>query len=283
MGNSHFLGMSSFFPASVTKLFILLILVGGFCAFDVGPWCEHHYLPVYACVFGWCRGKNMCYEMAKFANKHTDRLHWRKLFRLLIDFLAIWYDIFKPFSFRYRFATFFSHIFAAHFFPEFRCAITMWSHFGKNLPIEHGDALALAGSLSLHCILCDRGDFWHKMIDTFVKISSTNSMYRKDTVENLLYILSQSRESFRQQTECENRSAYYSNTSVLKIITTSLGAKRTVFTVQYNECVCVSLVEIFYVVVFSFIPILALSLMRGSMRTKRTVHGAIALAAHSHT
>lgn len=43
---------------------------------------------VHVCVTVWMGvmlSKNMCYGMAKFANKHDDRLQCRKLFRLLID------------------------------------------------------------------------------------------------------------------------------------------------------------------------------------------------------
>lgn len=133
------------FSASVTKLFILPILVGAAFVYLILVRDVITIIRILcACVcvrvcMGEMLSKNMCYEMAKFANKHDDRLQCRKLFRLLID---SW-----PFGVSFSSlssivsTTFFSHI-LRHFccsfrYQEFRCVITTCSHFEENLPIEH--------------------------------------------------------------------------------------------------------------------------------------------------
>lgn len=188
----HVLSFFSAFSIVWRNYLFLHILVGGFCVFDFSSWCDHDYSPmsfasVCVHVFWMMLSKNMCYEMAKFANKHVDRLHCRKVFRLLIDFSHSACHFQAS-----RFATFFSHIlwnFWLFLLSIPLCDNSAWSHFDENLPIlcvfVCWNKSVLTGSLFSFSF--QRGDFWHKMIDISAKRSSINSMHSKNAVENLLY------------------------------------------------------------------------------------------------
>lgn len=132
------------FPATVTKLFILPILVGGFCycVFDFSPWCDHDYSPVCICVSLLCVWLCLCV---------TCVTEWQSLrintmtgcivenffdYRSIRGHLVCHFQASPLSSCRILF-TYFTYFtaFLLFLFQEFRCVITTWSHFGENLPI----------------------------------------------------------------------------------------------------------------------------------------------------
>lgn len=154
--------------------------------------------------------------MAKFVNKHDDRLYWRKLFRLLIDSArSVCNFEASALALPHSFHIFYG-LFAVFHYDHILTKICRFNVLCSGIR----RLWPVLSSIPFLFIL-DRADFWRKMIDTFVKSSSINSVYRKDAVENLLYTISlslhPSQESSRQQTECENRSEYYSNSSIWKL------------------------------------------------------------------